>query len=76
MYVCMYILVCMYLLCFLVVLGNVSILVQTKHFGMRNDGKTTNVVHIALEVTMGWGTVNTAGRKPDDRVLVGMVSWL
>lgn len=57
--------VSMHLLRFLVVLGDVSILMETKHFRMRNNGKTANVVYIALELSMGWGMVDTAGREPD-----------
>ncbi len=53
-----------YLLSFLVVLGDVSVLMETKHLRMRNDGKATDVIDVGLVRAVDRTVVIAAVRKP------------
>ena len=55
-----------HLLCFLVVLGDVSILMEPKHLGVGRDGEATNIVQVDLIFTVLWSIVEPTRGEPNN----------
>ena len=58
----------------LIVLGDVCILVETKHLWIGGDGEALHVVHVALVLTMHRSIVHATWGEPA-RVGVGQQQW-
>ena len=55
-----------YRICFLVIFGDVCVLVKPEHFRVGVEGQTSDVVYVTLINTLLRGIVKTARGKPEN----------